>query len=155
MKEQEERFSAPDLIIIDGGKGQLSAVAEVFKDLGVNDIELISLAKKQEEIFTLNAEGPIVLAKNDYCLRLLQRIRDEAHRFAITYHRTLRQKRSFFSQLNEIEGLGKKKINALLVKFGSVAEIAAADIEELKSVEGIGEKHAQRIYSYFHEKGEL
>jgi excinuclease ABC subunit C len=155
MQEQEERFSAPDLIIIDGGKGQLSAVHEVFKELGVSDIELISLAKKQEEIFTLNADEPVVLAKNDYCLRLLQRIRDEAHRFAITYHRSLRQKRSFFSQLNEIEGLGKKKINALLVKFGSVAEIGAADIEELKAVEGIGEKHAQRIYSYFHDKGEL
>ena len=155
MQDQEERFSAPDLIIIDGGKGQLSAVAEVFKELGVNDIELISLAKKQEEIFTLTADEPVVLAKNDYCLRLLQRIRDEAHRFAITYHRSLRQKRSFFSQLDEIEGLGKKKINTLLVKFGSVAEIAAADIEELKAVEGIGEKHAQRIYSHFHDKGEL
>jgi len=96
----------------------------------------------------------VLLPKNDYCLRLLQRIRDEAHRFAITYHRTLRQKRSFFSQLNEIEGLGKKKINALLLRFGSVAEIALASLEELKEVEGIGEKHAKTIYSHFHEKGE-
>lgn len=154
MQEQEEKFLPPDLIIIDGGKGQLSAVHEVFLELGVNDIELISLAKKQEEIFTLNSEDPVLLPKNDYCLRLLQRIRDEAHRFAITYHRTLRQKRSFFSQLNEIEGLGKKKINALLLRFGSVAEIALASLEELKEVEGIGEKHAKTIHSHFHEKGE-
>ena len=85
---------------------------------------------------------------------MLQRIRDEAHRFAITYHRSLRQKRSFYSQLNEIDGLGKKKINALLTKFGSVAEIQRASKEELMQTEGIGEKHAQNIYSYFHEKGD-
>lgn len=153
MREDASKFSPPDLVIIDGGKGQLSAVHEVFKQEGV-DIELISLAKKQEEIYTLQSDQPVILQKNDYCLRLLQRIRDEAHRFAITYHRSLRQKRSFYSQLNEIEGLGKKKINALLTKFGSVAEIQRASKEELMQTEGIGEKHAQNIYSYFHEKGD-
>ena len=130
-----------------------TAAYEVFEQEGV-DIELISLAKKQEEIYTLQSDQPVILQKNDYCLRLLQRIRDEAHRFAITYHRSLRQKRSFYSQLNEIEGLGKKKINALLTKFGSVAEIQRASKEELMQTEGIGEKHAQNIYSYFHEKGD-
>ena len=154
MREEPEKFAKPDLIIIDGGKGQLSAVNEVFLQLGINDIDLISLAKKQEEIFTVHAEEPILLQKNDYCLRLLQRIRDEAHRFAITYHRTLRQKRTFFSQLNQIPGVGKKKINALLLHFGSVADIAKAEKEELMAVEGIGEKHAQTIYDYFHSKGE-
>ncbi|MBQ7408833.1 MAG: excinuclease ABC subunit UvrC, partial [Clostridia bacterium] len=87
MNEEPERFAKPELIIIDGGKGQLSAVKEVFDELGVSDIELISLAKKQEEIFTLTASEPIILQRNDYCLRMLQRIRDEALRFAITYHR--------------------------------------------------------------------
>lgn len=153
MREDQEKFPTPDLIIIDGGKGQLSAVHEVFVQLGV-DIELISLAKKQEEIFTLNSDEPVLLQKNDYCLRLLQRIRDEAHRFAITYHRSVRQKRSFYSQLNEINGLGKKKINALLLKFGSVADIAKAEVEDLMQTEGIGEKHAKNIYDYFHNKGE-
>ncbi len=154
MSEDPDKFPKPDLIIIDGGKGQLSAVHEIFLKLGVDDIDLISLAEKQEEIFTLNQAESIILPKNDYCLRLLQRIRDEAHRFAITYFRSLHQKRSFFSELDEIDGLGKKKINALLLKFGSVHEIANATKEELMEVEGIGEKHAQNIYDYFHSKGE-
>ena len=153
MREEEEKFPLPDLVIIDGGKGQLSAVKEVFDSEGFN-VELISLAKKQEEIFTVYSDQPIVLEKSDYCLRLLQRIRDEAHRFAITYHRSVRQKRSFFSQLNEIPGLGKKKINALLTAFGSVAEISKAEIEELKQIEGIGDKHARTVYEYFRKKGE-
>ncbi|MBR4419252.1 MAG: excinuclease ABC subunit C, partial [Clostridia bacterium] len=153
MREDYERFPTPDLVIIDGGKGQLSAVKEVF-DRESFEVELISLAKKEEEIFTVHSSEGIILQKNDYCLRLLQRIRDEAHRFAITYHRSLRNKRTFFSQLNEIPGLGKKKINALLEKFGSVAEIAKADIEELKEIDGIGEKHANAVYSHFHTKGD-
>ena len=153
MREDYERFPTPDLVIIDGGKGQLSAVKEVF-DRENFEVELISLAKKEEEIFTVHSSEGIILQKNDYCLRLLQRIRDEAHRFAITYHRSLRNKRTFFSQLNEIPGLGKKRINALLEKFGSVAEIAKADIEELKEIDGIGEKHANAVYSHFHTKGD-
>ncbi len=154
MREDPDKFPKPDLIIIDGGKGQLSAVHEIFLKLGVDDIDLISLAEKQEEIFTLNQSESIILPRNDYCLRLLQRIRDEAHRFAITYFRSLHQKRSFFSELDEIDGLGKKKINALLLKFGSVHEIANATKDALMEVEGIGEKHAQNIYDYFHLKGE-
>ena len=153
MREDQAKFPPPDLIIIDGGNGQLSSVKEVFDRLNV-DIELISLAKKQEEIFTLSSDTPIVLQKNDYCLRLLQRIRDEAHRFAITYHRSLRLKRSFSSQLKEINGLGKKKIDALLIKFGSVHDISNATVEELIQTDGIGKKHAQNIYDYFHNKGE-
>ena len=156
MNEEPERFAKPELIIIDGGKGQLSAVKEVFDELGVSDIELISLAKKQEEIFTLTASEPIILQRNDYCLRMLQRIRDEALRFAITYHRTLRQKRGFYTTLSEIDGLGKKAINSLLLKFGSVAEIARATVEELEQTEGIGKKRATAIYQYFNsDKGEL
>lgn len=153
LKEGNEKFSAPDLVIIDGGKGQLSSVNEVFEKEGIK-VELISLAKKEEEIFTLNKAEPVVLQKNDYCLRLLQRIRDESHRFAITYHRALRQKRSFYTALNEIQGIGKKKINALLEKFGSVYEISRLSVQELTAVEGIGLKHAKAIYDHFHNKGE-
>lgn len=149
LKTDEERFPKPDLIIIDGGKGQLSAVKAVFDELGFFDAELISLAKKQEEIFTLWQEEPIILERRDYALRLLQRLRDEAHRFAITYHRSIRQKRGFQSELAKIEGLGKKRVKDLLEKFGSVAEIAAASQSELCEVSGIGEKQARVIYEYF------
>ncbi len=154
LKEGNQKFSAPDLVIIDGGKGQLSAVKEIFDKFGI-DIDLISLAEKQEEIFTLHSDNSIILERSDYCLQLLQRIRDEAHRFAITYHRTLRHKRTFFSQLNEIPGIGKKKINALLEKFGSVYEISNKGVEDLLSVEGIGEKHAKTIYDYFHKTSDI
>lgn len=149
LKTDEERFPKPDLIIIDGGKGQLSAVKAVFDELGFFDAELISLAKKQEEIFTLWQDEPIILERRDYALRLLQRLRDEAHRFAITYHRSIRQKRGFQSELVKIEGLGKKRVKDLLEKFGSVAEIAAASQSELCEVNGIGEKQARVIYEYF------
>ncbi len=143
-----ERFPKPDLVVIDGGKGQLSAVKEVFDEVGF-DVDLISLAKKQEEVFTVNDENPVLLERRDYALRLLQRIRDEAHRFAITYHRSLHLKRSFAQELSAIHGLGKKRIDALLAKFGSVAEIASATVEELAETEGVGEVQAKLIYDHF------
>lgn len=143
-----ERFPKPDLVVIDGGKGQLSAVKEVFDEAGF-DVDLISLAKKQEEVFTVNAENHVLLERRDYALRLLQRIRDEAHRFAITYHRSLHLKRSFAQELSAIHGLGKKRIDALLAKFGSVAEIASATVEELAETEGVGEVQATLIYDHF------
>ena len=153
LEEDEQRFPAPDLIIIDGGKGQLSSVYEVLSDK-LENIDLISLAKKQEEIFTLHDSEPVTLQRNDYCLRLLQRIRDEAHRFAITYHRSLHQKRSFVSELSKIDGIGKTKINALLNAFGSVAEIAVKTKEQLAEVEGIGVVRAESIYNFFHKEND-
>lgn len=147
-KTDAERFPAPDLVIIDGGKGQLSAVNEVFSECGF-ECDLISLAKREEEIFTLRSDEPVRLERRDYALQLLQRIRDEAHRFAITYHRSLHLKNSFYTELSSIRGLGKKRIDALLDKFGSVAEISAASVEELASVPGIGETRAQAIYDHF------
>lgn len=99
--EEEGRFPKPDLIIIDGGKGQLSSVKEIFDEMNVKDIDLISLAKREEEIFTPQSHVPVVLDKSDYCLRMLQRIRDEAHRFAITFNRDLRSKRTLSSLLGE------------------------------------------------------
>lgn len=149
LHDDPERFAMPDLVIIDGGKGQLSAVKEVFDKLDFS-VDLISLAKREEEIYTVFSTSPVLLEKRDYCLRFLQRIRDEAHRFAITYHRSMHLKRGFVSELSKINGLGKKRINALLDKFGSVAEIAAAEKSQLLAVEFIGDKQAEIIYEYFH-----
>jgi excinuclease ABC subunit C len=147
--EEEERFAKPQLIVIDGGKGQLSAVREIFDRLGVGDIDLVALAKQEEEIFTLSSSESVRLKKSDYALRTLQRIRDEAHRFAITYFRNLHSKRNLSSVLDEIEGVGKQKRIALLEKFKSIDKIMQASEEELCSCEGIGRELALRIREYF------
>ncbi len=150
--EEEARFPKPDLIIIDGGKGQLSAVKEIFDEAGITDIELIALAEKEEEVFTLFSNESIRIDHRDFALKMLQRIRDEAHRFAITYFRSLHSKRNLSSILQEIEGIGKKKRAALLEKFGTIDKIMSASIEELSTVEGIGEELAKKIYTYFKEQ---
>ncbi len=145
LSSDPEKFPKPDLIVIDGGKGQLSSVKEVFDKFNITDIDLIALAEKNEEIYTLFSSLPIVLERRDYCLKMLQRIRDEAHRFAITYHRTLRGKRSLSSVLDTVKGLGKVKKKALLDRFKDLGGILSATKEELMQVEGIGEKHAESI----------
>ena len=150
--EEEEKFKKPDLIVIDGGKGQLSSVRETFEAMCALDMDLISLAKKEEEIFTLYSPEPIVLPRRDYVLRLLQRLRDEAHRFAITYHRRAHEKTNLQSELKNIEGIGAKKRKALLDKFGSPENVRRATKEELMSVPGIGEKHAEAVLKYFSDK---
>ena len=146
--DEEENFKKPDLIVIDGGKGQLSAVKNAFLEYG-SDIEYISLAEREEEIYTVNSNKPIILPKSDYCLKLLQRIRDEAHRFAITYNRTLRGKHTLSSILTEIDGIGRKKRNDLLNEFKDIKSIKSASVEELMKVGGIGEKQAKKIKEYF------
>ncbi|MCD8294111.1 MAG: excinuclease ABC subunit UvrC [Clostridia bacterium] len=146
--EEEARFPKPDLIIIDGGKGQLSAVREVFDEMGIDDIELISLAKKEEEIFTENGKDSIKIPHNEYALQMLQRIRDEAHRFAITYFRSLHSKRNLQSVLMEIDGIGPVKRNALLEKFGSLDSIMNASVEDIAKVEGISVSLAGKIKDY-------
>jgi excinuclease ABC subunit C len=148
-----EKFPKPDLIIIDGGKGQLSSVKEIFDKYQINDIDLIALAEKNEEIYTLDSNVPVILEKRDYCLKMLQRIRDEAHRFAITYHRTLRGKRALTSVLDGVKGLGKVKKRALLDKFKDLAGIIKADKTELMGVEGIGEVQAENIIATLTKEG--
>jgi len=149
LLEYKENFSKkPDLLLIDGGFGQLNIAKQVQSELGT-DIDMISLAEKNEEICTLQSKMPIVLKKNDYALKLLQRIRDEAHRFAITYHRELRGK-SLKSSLLEIEGLGEVKVKALLKKFKSAENVARASESDLAKTEGIGEVLAHIIFEYFH-----
>ena len=149
--EEESRFEKPDLIIIDGGKGQLSAVCEIFARANVEDIELISLAKREEEVFTPYLDESIKISHRDYALKTLQRIRDEAHRFAITYFRNLHSKNSLSSTLSEIEGIGKAKRNALMEKFTSIDKIMSASVDSLVEVNGISRKIAENIKKYFEE----
>ena len=133
------------------GKGQLSAVKEIFNSMNIDGIELISLAKREEEVFTLCSEESVKISHRDYALKMLQRIRDEAHRFAITYFRNLHSKRNLESVLTDIEGVGKAKRIALMQKFGTLDKIIGASVEELASAEGIGEKLAAKIKKYFEE----
>ncbi len=149
--DEEEKFPKPDLIIIDGGKGQLSAVKEIFDEKNIDGIELISLAKREEEVFTLYSDESVKISHRDYSLKMLQRIRDEAHRFAITYFRNLHSKRNLLSVLSEISGVGKVKRFALLNKFGTLDRIMSASVEELTEVDGISKIIAQNIYNYLKE----
>ena len=121
-------------------------------EAGITDIDLISLAKQEEEVFTPYRSDSVRIDHRDYVLKMLQRIRDEAHRFAITYFRSLHSKRNLASVLAEIEGVGKKKQIALMEKFGTIDKIMHAGIEDLTQAEGIGEELAKRIKTYFEEK---
>lgn len=128
----------PDLLVIDGGKGQLSSTFEILKKLGFEDkIEIISLAKKLEEVFVVGQSAPVILKYGSAELKLLQRIRDEAHRFAITFHRQTRTKEQTKTELDGIPGLGPKKIDNLLKAFGTVENVKKASVEELSLVKGI------------------
>ena len=142
--DQKERH-LPDLIVIDGGKGQLNAGLNALCELDVQGIPVISLAESDELIFVEGQEQPIVLPRDSKALLLLRHIRDEAHRFAISYHRKLRTKRSTISALEEIPGIGKKRLQALLKAFGSVRGIRSAEVEEIANVPGINHKLAERV----------
>ncbi|TCL75203.1 excinuclease ABC subunit C [Hydrogenispora ethanolica] len=135
----------PDLLLIDGGKGQLSAVSEVLAELGLEHLPRIGLAKQEEEIYLPDREEPVRLSRRSEALKLLQRVRDEAHRFAITYHKSLRDQRTVASSLDLVTGIGPKKKQALLKHFGSVKRIREASLEELMRVEGINAKLAESI----------
>ena len=147
--DEEERFPKPDLIVIDGGKGQLSAVAEIFGQLEVTDIELISIAKQQEEIFTLTSDDAVKIPARDYALRMVQRIRDEAHRFAITYFRNLHSKNMLKSELEKIEGVGKQRRIALMERYSTIDKIMSAEAEDIAKTPGISLKVAKAIKDYF------
>lgn len=153
LKTDPEKFPKPDLVIVDGGKGQLSSEKEIFDKFGITDIDLIALAEREEEIFLVGKSEPVVLERRDYCLKMLQRIRDEAHRFAITYHRTLRGKRTLSSVLDGVKGLGKVKRKALIERFKDLSGIIAATEEELISVDGIGRKQAKLIIETLTKEG--
>jgi excinuclease ABC subunit C len=140
----------PDLFIIDGGKGQLSASNAILSQSAYKDIQLISLAKRAEEVFVPQASESIILPRSSSALRLLVTIRDEAHRFAITFHRKRRSKRTLESALEAIPGVGEQSMFLLLKELGSVDKIKDADISTLCEIKGIGKVTATHIYNYFH-----
>lgn len=143
----------PDLVIIDGGKGQLGAARKAMRELGFDDITTCGLAKQFELIFMEGRDEPIVLPRGSGALFLVQRIRDEAHRFAITYHRKLRGRAGVRSELLNVPGIGPKRLKALLAAFGSVEGMRKASEEELAAVEGMNASAARNLYEYLHGEG--
>ncbi|WP_027338985.1 excinuclease ABC subunit UvrC [Halonatronum saccharophilum] len=141
----------PDLILIDGGKGQLSSAVQILNELGRGNEQIIGLAKREEEVFLPGQSEPIILPRDSQALYLIQRVRDEAHRFAVSYHRKLRSRRLTHSMLDEIPRIAKKRRNALLKHFGSLDKIKRASEEELAQVEGISYKLAGEIRDYLDE----
>lgn len=139
----------PSLVLIDGGKGQLSSALEVIRGLGLAELKVVGLAKREEEIFAEGRSESILLDKTSEALHLIQRIRDEAHRFAITYHRKLRGKRNLVSVLDHLEGIGPKRREALWKHYASLDEMKAASVEELAQVEGMNKAVAEALYSFF------
>ena len=143
--EQSPWDIAPDLVVIDGGKGQLGAALDVMRDLALGEVPVCGLAKREEEVFVADVDDPIVLPRTSEALYLLQRVRDEAHRFAITYHRTLRGKQTRRSALDAVPGVGPKRKRALLRKFGSVKAIRGASVDEIAAVEGLSVRLAETV----------
>ncbi len=146
----QEGKPLPDLIIIDGGKGQLGAACEALAEANVPPIDIIGLAKKQEEVFKPNNSQPFLLPRRSEALHLLQRVRDEAHRFAITYHRQLRAKRTISSNLDILPGIGPARRKLLLDYFGSFDKIKAASLEEMSAVPKLPKNVASSIFSKLH-----
>ncbi|MDO5629202.1 MAG: helix-hairpin-helix domain-containing protein, partial [Mobilicoccus sp.] len=141
-----KRFAyAPQLVVVDGGLPQVEAAAGVLADMGITDVAVVGLAKRLEEVWLPGDAFPVVLPRTSEGLFLLQRLRDEAHRFAITFHRQRRSKAMTASELDTIPGLGPARRAALLAAFGSVKKIRAASIEEIRAVEGIGPTLAETI----------
>ena len=138
----------PQLVIVDGGKGQVNAAARAFDELGIKDVVLVGLAKRLEEVYLPHTSDPIIFPRHSEALYLFQRIRDEAHRFAITFHRSKRSKMMLESLLDEIPGLGEVRRKSLLDVFGSVTALRKANVVELAAVPGIGEKMAEIIISH-------
>ncbi len=155
IKEKSGSLSLPDLIMVDGGKGQYTVSREVLNELGLHDLPILAVAKGkrrnagEEKIYYKNKE--YVLEKNDPLLFFVQRLRDEAHRFAISTHRAKRKKNLSKSLLDQIQGIGKQRKRALLNHFGSARAVESASFDDLKSVEGIEDNIAKKIYDYFHE----
>lgn len=149
--DPNRRFAyPPQLFIVDGGAPQANAAQEVLDELGVNDVMLVGLAKRLEEIWVPGEEDPLILPRNSEALYLLQQIRDEAHRFAITYHRQQRSKRMRMSELDSIPGLGQVRRTELVKHFGSVKKLKEASVEEIAQVRGFGPKLAEQIFHSLH-----
>lgn len=147
-RRRDEGRPLPDLTVIDGGKGQLGAALEALEDLGIQGLHLAGLAKREEEVFLPGRKEPVRMDRRDRPLQLLQRIRDEAHRFAVSYNRKLRSRRTIRSDLGDIPGIGPGRQQALLSRFGSVRGVTAASEEEIARVPGFSRVLAARVLTY-------
>jgi excinuclease ABC subunit C len=150
IRVRDEALDEPDLIVIDGGKGQLSSVLEVLNEIEMDHIPLISLAKRLEEVFLPGLSDAQNIPKTSSSIKLLQQIRDEAHRFAVTHHRKQRKKRTLTSELDQIPGIGKERRQQLLKHFGSVKKIKNSSKADLLQMPGLSDKLANAIYDFFH-----
>lgn len=140
------RFSyPPNLYVVDGGQPQVNAAAEVLDELGITDVAVIGLAKRLEEVWVPNESDPVIMPRTSEALYLLQRVRDEAHRFAITFHRSKRSRRMTASVLDSVPGLGAARKTALVQHFGSVAKLKQATVEQITEVPGIGVATAKAV----------
>jgi excinuclease ABC subunit C len=143
---QRPRFAyPPQLVVVDGGKPQVNAAAKALQELGITDVAICGLAKRLEEVWLPNSSEPVIFPRHSEALYLLQKLRDEAHRFAINFHRSKRSKVMLESLLDEVPGLGEIRRKSLLTHFGSVSALKAATIDELAVVPGIGKKMAKTI----------
>jgi len=140
----------PDLILVDGGRGHVGTALSAMEEASISPVPVAGLAKRNEEVFLPGRSDPLVLPARSGALKLLQRIRNEAHRFAVEYHRDMRSRDIELSGIDRIPGVGKKRKIQLLVRFGSLDAIRSASVEEISSIEGIGEKTAERIYGHIH-----
>lgn len=142
----------PNLVVVDGGKPQVMAAAKALEDCGVNDVAVCGLAKRLEEVWVPDDDYPIILKRQSEGMYLLQRVRDESHRFAITYHRQQRRKGALRSALDEIPGIGESYQKRLLNYFGSVKAMREASVEDFEKVKGIGHAKAEALYTALHEQ---
>ncbi|MDR1619162.1 MAG: excinuclease ABC subunit UvrC [Clostridiales bacterium] len=150
----DERFGdLPDLLVVDGGRGQLNVALAVLRGFGLEYIPVIGLAELSGSVYVPDSEEPLDLPRNGPAMHLLERLRDEAHRFAITYHRSLRGKNTLHSRLDEIPGVGQKRKRALFDAFPALDMIRAAGVNELIEKAGVDKRTAQAVYAYFHEEG--
>jgi excinuclease ABC subunit C len=147
-RRMEEKLHLPDLVLIDGGKGQLGAAGSALRELELGDVALAALAKREETVFLPGRRTPLQLGGRNRARHLLQRVRDEAHRFALSYNRKLRRKRTIRSELADIPGIGPTRQRALLTRFGSVRSIKEASAEEIARVQGFSDALAHRILTY-------
>ncbi len=146
--EEERRWTMPDLVIVDGGRGQVSAAKAVLDELGLGDLPLVGLAKEREELILPDRAEPVILPVTSQALYLVQRLRDEAHRFAISYHRNLRNKRTTKSAFDDLAGVGPKRKRELLKVFGSAKRVREAPVEQIAAVPGIGRSLAEKIKTH-------
>ena len=154
-REKDNYLTMPDLLLIDGGKGQYSVARDTINELGLHDIPIVAIAKGKfrnsgNETFFHNGRE-YKFEKNDSTLFFLQRLRDEAHRFAISAHRAKRKRGLTKSLLDQIEGIGSIRKRSLLNHFGSARAVESASLDEIKSVDGVEDKVAKKIYNFFHE----